>query len=85
MKKDSKIEGTPQVLEHSVRCRFFAQYWGVNVLYVGGVGLQKVGEGGWNLKHPSLFLKLRPLSKMMVVLITPNSGVLEFKLKKLKI
>ncbi len=59
MKKDSKIEETPQVLEHSVRCRFFAQYWGVNVLYVGGVGLQKVGEGGWNLKHPSLFLKLK--------------------------
>ena len=46
------------------KCRFFAQYWGTKTLYVGGVGLVKIGIGGWNLKHPDFFLELKPLSKI---------------------
>ena len=33
---------------------------GQKVLYVGGVGLQKVGIGGWNLQHPDFFLEVKP-------------------------
>jgi hypothetical protein len=47
-----------------VKCRFFAQYWGVKCMYVGGVGLVEIGTGGWNLKHPDFFLELKPLSKI---------------------
>lgn len=47
-----------------VRSRFFAQYWGVKCLYVGGVGLVKVGTGGWYLEHPDLFLELKPISSL---------------------
>lgn len=47
-----------------VKCRFFAQYWGVKCMYVGGVGLVEIGNGGWNLKHPDFFLELKPLSKL---------------------
>ena len=46
------------------KVRFFAQYWGVKCLYIGGVGLVKVGSGGWNLKHPDFFLELKPISKL---------------------
>lgn len=59
--KVSTEQEKPSIIA-GVRCRFFAQYWGVKALYVGGVGLEKVGEGGWNLKHPQFFLKLKPLS-----------------------
>lgn len=47
-----------------VKCRFFAQYWGTKTMYVGGVGLVEIGNGGWNLKHPDFFLQLKPLSKI---------------------
>lgn len=48
----------------TVKCRFFAQYWGTKTMYVGGVGLVEIGTGGWNLKHPDLFLELKSLSKL---------------------
>lgn len=48
--------------EQQEKARFFAQYWGCKVLYVGGVGLVKVGYGGWNLHHKDFFLELTPLS-----------------------
>jgi hypothetical protein len=51
------MENTPQN-----QSRFFAQYWGVKCLYVGGRGLFEVGNGGWNLRHPDFFLQLTPLS-----------------------
>ena len=49
-------------LENTIenKAKFFAQYWGQKVLEVGGgVGLVKVGVDGWNLKHPSFFLRLK--------------------------
>ena len=51
-------------MEELCRSKFFAQYWGVKCLYVGGVGLVEIGTGGWNLKHPDFFLQLKPLSKI---------------------
>ena len=54
----------PQLPQTDVKCRFFAQYWGVKCMYVGGVGLVEIGTGGWNLKHPDFFLELKPLSKI---------------------
>ena len=53
-----------QSCQTDVRCRFFAQYWGTKTLYVGGKGLQEIGKGGWNLKHPDFFLELKPISKI---------------------
>lgn len=47
-----------------VKCRFFAQYWGTKTMYVGGVGLVEIGKGGWNLKHPDLFLELKSISNL---------------------
>ncbi len=44
------------------KAKFFAQYWGQKVLYVGGIGLAPIGTNGWNLKHPDFFLELTPLS-----------------------
>ncbi len=46
------------------KAKFFAQYYGVKCMYVGGVGLVEVGIGGWNISHPDFFLKLKSLSKM---------------------
>lgn len=46
------------------KAKFFAQYWGCNVLYVGGVGFQRVGFGRWNLRHPDFFIELTPLSQI---------------------
>ena len=46
------------------KARFFAQYYGVKALYVGGVGVVRIGYGGWNLKHPDFFLELTPLSEI---------------------
>ena len=46
------------------KARFIAQYYGVKALYVGGVGVVRIGYGGWNLKHPDFFLKLTPLSEI---------------------
>ena len=43
---------------------FFMKYFGTNTLYVGGIGLQVVGGGGWNLKHPDFYLELKNLSKI---------------------
>ena len=43
---------------------FFMKYFGTNTLYVGGVGLQVVGYGGWNLKHPDFHLELKHLSQI---------------------
>ena len=40
------------------------KYFGTNTLYVGGVGLQVVGDGGWNLKHPDFHLELKHLSQI---------------------
>ena len=40
------------------------KYFGTNTLYVGGVGLQVVGYGGWNLKHPDFHLELKHLSQI---------------------
>ena len=45
--------------EEKMKGKFFAHYWGVKCMYVGGVGLATVGEGGWNLKHPDFFLELK--------------------------
>jgi hypothetical protein len=53
---------TSHLQQNAVKCRFFAQYWGTKTMYVGGVGLVEVGNGGWNLKHPDFFLQLKPLS-----------------------
>ena len=47
-----------------VKCRFFVQYWGVKCMNVGSVELVKVGNCGWNLKHPDFFLELKPISKL---------------------
>lgn len=44
------------------RCRFFVQYWGLKVLYVGGIGLVVIGKDGWNLNHPDFFLILKHIS-----------------------
>ena len=46
------------------KAAFINQYYGCKVLYVGGVGLQEVGKGGWNLKHSSFFIELTPLSNI---------------------
>jgi len=53
-----------QLPQSSVKSRFFAQYWGTKTLYIGGVGLVELGNGGWNLKHPDFFLQLKPLSQI---------------------
>ena len=60
----SKNAESQQSCITAVKSRFFAQYWGTKTLYVGGVGKVEVGNGGWNLKHPDLFLQLKPLSKI---------------------
>lgn len=46
------------------KARFIAQYYDVKALYVGGVGVVRIGYGGCNLKHPDFFLELTPLSKI---------------------
>jgi hypothetical protein len=46
------------------RVKFFVQYWGTKTMYVGGIGLVEIGKSGWNLKHPDLFLELKPLSRI---------------------
>ncbi len=51
-------------INKEIKARIFAQYYGVKVMYVGGVGLVEVGNGGWNLKHPDFFLQLKPLSSI---------------------
>jgi hypothetical protein len=61
------IENTKQIKaldKADVRSRFFAQYWGTKSLDIGGGGLVELGSGGWNLKHPDFFLKLKSLSKL---------------------
>ena len=60
----SKNVQVPQCDKTAVKSRFFAQYWGTKTLYIGGVGLVELGNGGWNLKHPDFFLQLKPLSKI---------------------
>lgn len=66
MKKDQNSDNpqSQQLNIAGVKCRFFVQYWDVKCMYVGGVGLVKIGTGGWNLKHPDFFLELKPLSKL---------------------
>jgi hypothetical protein len=64
MDKTSNLEQNPPLQQAAVKCRFFAQYWGVKCMYVGGVGLVEIGTGGWNLRHPDFFLELKPLSKL---------------------
>jgi hypothetical protein len=64
MDKTSNLPQNPSWQQTSIKCRFFAQYWGQKVMYVGGVGLVEVGARGWNLKHPDFFLELKPLSKI---------------------
>lgn len=44
--------------------KFAVKYWGTKTLYVGGVGLQVVGKGGWNLKHPDFYLQLRSIDSL---------------------
>lgn len=46
------------------KAKFFAQYYGVKCMYVGGVGLVEVGIGGWNLSHPDFFLKLKSITSI---------------------
>lgn len=46
------------------RVRFFVQYWGVKCLHVNGIGLVRLGSGGWNIQHEDFFLKLTPISKL---------------------
>lgn len=58
------LKDNTQLPQTAVKSRFFAQYWGTETLYVGGVGKVEVGNGGWNLKHPDFFLQLKPLSKI---------------------
>jgi hypothetical protein len=43
---------------------FFMKYFGTKTLYVGGIGLQVVGDRGWNLKHHDFYLELKHLSKI---------------------
>ena len=43
---------------------FFMKYFGTKTLYVGGIGLQVVGDRGWNLKNPYFYLELKHLSKI---------------------
>ena len=61
---NSDTNQAEQLNETAVKCRFFAQYWGTKTMYVGGVGLVEIGNGGWNLKHPDFFLQLKSLSKI---------------------
>ena len=61
---NSDTNQAEQLNETVVKCRFFAQYWGTKTMYVGGVGLVEIGNGGWNLKHPDFFLQLKSLSKI---------------------
>lgn len=58
------LKDNTQLPQAAVKSRFFAQYWGAETLYVGGVGKVEVGNGGWSLKHPDFFLQLKPLSKI---------------------
>lgn len=44
------------------RTAFFYQYYGQNVMYVGGKRLAKLGFGGWNVRHPDFFIELTSLS-----------------------
>lgn len=46
------------------RAKFFSLYYGQNVLYVGGVGLEPIGTKGWNINHPDFYLMLKPLTKL---------------------
>lgn len=46
------------------RTAFFYQYYGQNVMYVGGKGFVKVGFGGWNVRHPDFFIELTPLDQI---------------------
>lgn len=46
------------------KAKYFSQYYGQKVMYVGGVGLVEVGNGGWNFKHPDFFLELKSLSSI---------------------
>ncbi len=64
MEKPINSKTIPKSLLASVKSRFFAQYWGTKTLYVGGVGKVEVGNGGWNLKHPDLFLQLKSISNL---------------------
>lgn len=43
------------------KAKFIHQYYGQKLMYVGGVGLVKIGSG-YNTKHPDFFLKLTPLN-----------------------
>ena len=61
---NSDTNQAEQLNETAVKCRFFAQYCGTKTMYVGGVGLVEIGNGGWNLKHPDFFLQLKSLSKI---------------------
>lgn len=61
---NSDTNQAEQLNETAVKYRFFAQYWGTKTMYVGGVGLVEIGNGGWNLKHPDFFLQLKSLSKI---------------------
>lgn len=61
---NNSVNPDTQSCQMAVKSRFFAQYWGTKTLYIGGVGKVEVGKGGWNLKHPSFFLQLKPLSKI---------------------
>lgn len=61
---DTEKDQNEALNKTAVKCRFFAQYWGTKTMYVGGVGLVEIGNGGWNLKHPDFFLQLKPLSKI---------------------
>lgn len=58
------MENTKQTPSIEERTRFFAQYWGQKVMYVGGKGLVEIGNGGWNLKHPDFFLQLKLISQI---------------------
>jgi hypothetical protein len=80
-KTDEKVsteQEKPSIIA-GVRCRFFAQYWGVKALYVGGDGIQKVGEGGWNLKHPDFFLKLKQTKWLTDIEVTEIASILKIE------
>lgn len=61
MKQDKQnLELNAPIIRH----RFFMQYWSVKCMHINGVGLVKVGDGGWNFKHINFYLELKPLSNI---------------------
>ncbi len=52
------------IISKENKAKYIVQYYGQKVMYVGGVGLVEVGNGGWNIKHPDLFLELTSLSSI---------------------